>query len=146
MVGYDNLPFDHDWRYALEHYAKTAAVGYRGAISYVLASSAFRKGGDSEKAKAIVAEGRKKYPSDKDLLLELVNINIDAGDAAGADGASLRGPRRSERDRSRAGRGGGAHPNQAERPSRQLQTQATGPQARRRVCGPREASPLVRAA
>ncbi|TNF46947.1 MAG: tetratricopeptide repeat protein [Bacteroidetes bacterium] len=70
-----------------ENYAKTAAVGYRGATSYVLASSAYRKGGDSEKAKAIVAEGRKKYPSDKDLLLELVNINIDAGDAAGAEAA-----------------------------------------------------------
>jgi Tfp pilus assembly protein PilF len=32
-------------------------------------------------------EGRKKYPNDRDLLLELVNINIDAGDAAGAEAA-----------------------------------------------------------
>jgi tetratricopeptide (TPR) repeat protein len=72
---------------AAEGYEKLAKVGYKGTTTYVLASSAYRKGGDIEKAKAIVAEGRKKHPSDRDLLLELVNTNIDAGDAAGAEAA-----------------------------------------------------------
>jgi len=72
---------------AAEGYEKLAKVGYKGTTTYVLASSAYRKGGDIVKAKAIVAEGRKKHPSDRDLLLELVNTNIDAGDAAGAEAA-----------------------------------------------------------
>jgi tetratricopeptide (TPR) repeat protein len=72
---------------AAEGYEKLAKAGYKGSTSYVLASSAYRKGGDKEKSKAIVAEGRKKYPSDRELLLELVNTNIDAGDAAGAEAA-----------------------------------------------------------
>jgi tetratricopeptide (TPR) repeat protein len=72
---------------AAEGYEKLAKAGYKGSTSYVLASSAYRKGKNAEKSKAIVAEGRKKYPSDRDLLLELVNTNIDAGDAAGAEAA-----------------------------------------------------------
>ena len=72
---------------AAEGYEKLAKVGYKGTTTYVLASSAYRKGGNIEKAKAIVAEGRKKHPSDRDLLLELVNTNIDAGDAEGAEAA-----------------------------------------------------------
>lgn len=72
---------------AADGYAKVAKAGYKGTTSYVLASSSYRKGGQIEKAKAIVAEGRQKYPSDRDLLLELVNTNIDAGDAAGAEAA-----------------------------------------------------------
>lgn len=72
---------------AAEGYEKLARIGYKGTTTYVLASSAYRKGGDIEKARAIVAEGRKKHPSDRDLLLELVNTNIDAGDAAGAEAA-----------------------------------------------------------
>ena len=72
---------------AAEGYEKLARVGYKGTTTYVLASSAYRKGGDIEKARAIVAEGRKAHPSDRDLLLELVNTNIDAGDAAGAEAA-----------------------------------------------------------
>jgi tetratricopeptide (TPR) repeat protein len=70
-----------------EGYEKLAKSGFRGATSYVLASSAYRRGGESAKAKAIAIEGRKKHPNDRDLLLELVNINIDAGDAAGAEAA-----------------------------------------------------------
>jgi tetratricopeptide (TPR) repeat protein len=68
-------------------YEKLAKAGHKGSTSYVLASSAYRKGGNKEKSKATVAEGRKKFPTDRDLLLELVNINIDAGDAAGAEAA-----------------------------------------------------------
>lgn len=72
---------------AAEGYEKLAKAGYKGTTTYVLASAAYRKGGQPEKSKAIIVEGRKKYPSDKDLLLELVNTNIDQGDAAGAEAA-----------------------------------------------------------
>jgi len=68
-------------------YEKLAKVGYRGTTSAILASSAYRRAGDNAKAKAIIEEARKTNPSDKDLLLELVNTNIDAGDAAGAEKA-----------------------------------------------------------
>lgn len=68
-------------------YERLAKVKYRGTTSAILASSAYRRAGNLEKAKAIIAEARKDNPSDKELLLELVNTNIDAGDAAGAEKA-----------------------------------------------------------
>lgn len=72
---------------AAKLYAQLASVGYRGTTSYALASGAYRKNGQITEAKAIIAEGRKKFPSDRDLLLEQVNTNIEAGDAAGAESA-----------------------------------------------------------
>jgi tetratricopeptide (TPR) repeat protein len=72
---------------AAEGYSKLARAGYRNGTCYVLASSAYRKNKQVAEAKAIVTEGRKKYPLDKELLLELVNLSIDAGDAAGAEAA-----------------------------------------------------------
>lgn len=72
---------------AAEMYAKAAKTGYKAPGTYRSASACYRKAGKAAEAKAILAEGRKKYPSDRDLLLELVNTNIDAGDAAGAEAA-----------------------------------------------------------
>lgn len=68
-------------------YERLAKMNYRGTTSAVLASSSYRKAGNNAKAKAIIEEARKSNPSDKELLLELVNTNIDAGDAAGAEKA-----------------------------------------------------------
>lgn len=76
-----------DFAMASTNYLKAAEAGYKGAKSYSLASGAFRKEGNIEKAKEIINAGRTKYPNDKDLLLELVNINIDANDPAGAEAA-----------------------------------------------------------
>ena len=72
---------------AAEGYEKLSKVGYRGTASAILASSAYRKAGNLDKAKEVIAAARKDNPTDKDLLLELVNTNIDAGDAAGAEKA-----------------------------------------------------------
>ena len=72
---------------AAVNYEKVAAVNYRGTSSAILASSAYRKGKNLEKAKEVINNARKTNPSDKGLLLELVNTNIDAGDAAGAEKA-----------------------------------------------------------
>ena len=76
-----------DYTAAAANYLIVAKAGYKGASSYNLASGAYRKAGDITKAKEIIAEGRKLFPNDRDLLLELVNINIDANDPAGAEAA-----------------------------------------------------------
>jgi len=72
---------------AANAYYDMAKTGYRGAISYNLAAGAYRKSGDGNKAKEVINEGRKQYPTDRDLLLELVNINIDANDPTAAEEA-----------------------------------------------------------
>jgi tetratricopeptide (TPR) repeat protein len=76
-----------DFDLASKNYLMLAEAGYQGPVSYNLASGAFRKAGNIEKAKAVISEGRAKFPNDRDLLLELVNINIDANDPAGAEAA-----------------------------------------------------------
>lgn len=68
-------------------YAELATYNYKGTTSAILASAAYRKLGESEKALAIIDEARKTNPTNKDLLLELVNTNIDTGNAAGAQKA-----------------------------------------------------------
>lgn len=68
-------------------YAKLADIDYRGTVCAVLASTCYRKSGDVATARATVDAARKRHPSDRELLLELVNTNIDAGDAAGAEAA-----------------------------------------------------------
>ena len=68
-------------------YERLAKVGYRGTASAVLASRAYRSAGNLDKAKEVISFARKANPTDRELLLELVNTNIDAGDAAGAEKA-----------------------------------------------------------
>lgn len=72
---------------AAEAYEKLTTIGYKGAMSYALAGSAYSKLKEYDKAKAILEEGRKKYGTDKDLLLELVKLSIAQGDAKGAEAA-----------------------------------------------------------
>lgn len=72
---------------AAGNYLLAAKAGYKGALTYSLASSAMRKTGKSKEAEALINEARKKYPTDRDLLLELVNIHIDNNDAAAAEEA-----------------------------------------------------------
>ncbi|MBU2018743.1 MAG: tetratricopeptide repeat protein [Bacteroidetes bacterium] len=88
-VFYSGLCFEKagDYASAADNYLLAAKGGFKGASSYYLAAGATRKAGNIEKAKEIINEGRAKYPSDRDLLLELVNINIDANDPAGAEAA-----------------------------------------------------------
>ncbi len=72
---------------AAANYLACANAGYRGAVTYSLASGEYRKLKNIEKAKEVVNLGRTKYANDKDLLLELVNINLDANDPVGAESA-----------------------------------------------------------
>ena len=76
-----------DYLTAATGYATLANVSYRGTSCAILASASFRKSGKLEQAKAIINKARETNPSNRDLLLELVNTNIESGDAAGAQAA-----------------------------------------------------------
>lgn len=72
---------------AAEGYEKLAKAKYRGATTSVLSAQCYRKAGNVEKSKEVLQTGLTLFPSNKDLLIELVNTSIDAGDAAGAEKA-----------------------------------------------------------
>ena len=68
-------------------YEKVAKTGFRGAESYALAASAYRKAGNVAKSEELLNEGKSKFPASKEILLEMVQTKIDAGDNAGAEKA-----------------------------------------------------------
>lgn len=70
---------------AAARYKDCAKYGYRAPEIYAIASSMLRKAGKVAEAKEIIAEGRKKYPSDRAMLLELVNTNLDEGNSVAAE-------------------------------------------------------------
>lgn len=72
---------------AAKMFVQCAKIGYKAPEIYARASANLRKAGKSEEAKAMLVEARKKYTLEKSILLELVNISIDGGDAAGAEAA-----------------------------------------------------------
>lgn len=74
---------------AAMNYEKLSDVDYvmSGTHSAVFTSRAYRNAGNLEKAKAVITKARANRPADKDLLTELVNTNIESGDAAGAEKA-----------------------------------------------------------
>ncbi|MES2799630.1 MAG: tetratricopeptide repeat protein [Bacteroidota bacterium] len=75
-----------------DSYSLAAKGGYKGSFpnsstTFALASQAYRKAKNIAKAKEILAEGRKIYPNEKELLLESVNTSLSEGDNAGAEKA-----------------------------------------------------------
>lgn len=70
---------------AAARYKKAAEIQYKAPLIYALAANALRKDGKKAEAKEILMVGRSKYPNDKDILLELVNSDIEAGDNAAAE-------------------------------------------------------------
>jgi len=72
---------------AAENYLKLAKMNYKPTQNYLRASSAYRKNKQFAEAKTLIEGARKTNPLDKDLLLEMVNMNIESGDAAGAETA-----------------------------------------------------------
>ena len=55
-------------------------MDYLGAQTFVVLSQIYKEMGDAEGSIGAVREGREKYPSDRDLLIEEVNYYIDKGD------------------------------------------------------------------
>lgn len=70
-----------------EAYEILAEAGYKGAYSYALAGSMYNKAKEYNRATTVLNAGREKYGLDKDLLLELVKLNIAKGDNQGAEKA-----------------------------------------------------------
>jgi tetratricopeptide (TPR) repeat protein len=75
----------NDINEAAKRYKKCAEYGYKAPDIYAIASGFLRKAGQIEEAKAIISMGRKKFPSDRSLLLEMVNTNIDEGNSLAAE-------------------------------------------------------------
>jgi len=70
---------------AAANYQKLAEIGYRSNETYALAASCFRRNEQIDEAKSVISIAREKFPQDKDVLLEAVNINLAANDAVGAE-------------------------------------------------------------
>lgn len=68
-------------------YSQLVDYGYQTANSAAMASNAYRKIKDYDKAKAIIAKARETYPADRGLLLESVNTSLEEGDSEGAEAA-----------------------------------------------------------
>lgn len=81
-ISYDK---SDNYGLAAQTYEKLAKLGYRGALTYALASSSYRRNKQFAEAKAIITEGRAKYPQDKEVLLEAVNSCLENNDATGAE-------------------------------------------------------------
>jgi tetratricopeptide (TPR) repeat protein len=74
-----------DTKTAADRYKQAAEIDYRAPSIYAIASSALRKDKRLDEAKVIITAGQKKYPNNKDILFELVNMNLEAGDNAAAE-------------------------------------------------------------
>jgi tetratricopeptide (TPR) repeat protein len=79
---YDRI---NEYQKAGENFEKCANVGYNVPKTYSLSSLAYRNAKNYDAAGKIIAAGRIKYPNDKDLLLELVNLSLAKGDNEGAE-------------------------------------------------------------
>ncbi|MFK7784170.1 MAG: tetratricopeptide repeat protein [Crocinitomicaceae bacterium] len=83
-ICYDKVK---EYEKAADLYSKVAKTGYNGTTCYVLASIAYRNAKMSDKATALIAEARQKYPTDRELLLETVNTHLSSGNNAEAEKA-----------------------------------------------------------
>lgn len=70
---------------AAEVYAELAEIGYNGGEGYALAASTYTKLKEYDKAKDILEKGKAKYKNDKNILLELVRVDMARGDNAAAE-------------------------------------------------------------
>ncbi|MCE3294790.1 MAG: hypothetical protein K0R65_504 [Crocinitomicaceae bacterium] len=74
-----------DFSAAAARYKRCAEIGYKAPEIYAMAAAILRKDKKIAEAKEIIALGRKKYPSDRSMLLELVNASLDEGNNAEAE-------------------------------------------------------------
>lgn len=83
-ICYDKV---EQYEKAAEQYERAAKTGYNGTTCYVLASTAYRNAGQTEKAMELIAVAREINPTDRGLLLETVNTHLAAGNNAEAEKA-----------------------------------------------------------
>lgn len=72
--------YGEDYEEAIRLNRMLIDMDYQGAQSFVVLSQIYKKMEDEEGSIAAVREGREKYPSDRDLLIEEVNYYIGKGD------------------------------------------------------------------
>jgi tetratricopeptide (TPR) repeat protein len=75
----------NDLTKASENYKKLAEFGYKSNLNYALTVSCLRRNNQLEEAKSTINFARQKYPQDKDVLLEAVNVYLALSDAVGAE-------------------------------------------------------------
>lgn len=75
----------NDLEKASKNYKKLAEVGYKSNLTYALTASCLRRNKQIDEAKSIINIAREKFPQDKDVLLEAVNIYLALNDAVGAE-------------------------------------------------------------
>ena len=63
---------------SIEYYKKAAQYKYNGAKTYSLISSSYKQKGDTLNALNTLKDGLKEYPSNGALLVEVINIYLDA--------------------------------------------------------------------
>ena len=83
-ICYDKV---EEFEKAAVQYERAAKTGYNGTTCYVLASTAYRNAGMTDKAMEVIAAARTEYPTDRGLLLETVNTHLAAGNNAEAEKA-----------------------------------------------------------
>lgn len=65
---------------AARNYKRCAEQGYRTPETYIFTSSAYRRADQPDKALEFIKKVREENPMNKDILIELVNINLERGD------------------------------------------------------------------
>jgi tetratricopeptide (TPR) repeat protein len=66
---------------AIAKYQKCADVDYRGAMTYYFMYFLLHNDGQVQKSRAALAEGRVKYPNNRDLLNAQLNIYLQSGNS-----------------------------------------------------------------
>lgn len=74
LAAYNAQKYDK----AIEYYKKAAEYKYNGAKTYSLISSSYKQIGDTVNALNILKEGLKEYSSNGAILVEVINIYLDA--------------------------------------------------------------------
>lgn len=72
---------------AAEIYIRLGEVGYLGTECIVLASRSYRNAGKKEEANKLINDARAKNPTDRELLLEVVNASLEEGNNEEAEQA-----------------------------------------------------------
>jgi Tfp pilus assembly protein PilF len=69
---------------ATTYFKKCVEIGYEGPMAYYYLAEILLKKDDKAGFKTTIAEGRKAYPDDANLLTQQINIYLEEGDAEGA--------------------------------------------------------------
>ncbi len=64
------------WDKSIQHISKAIDMNYGGSAAYILLKNAYMEKGDTLAAKKTLQEGFDKYPTDKNIIFELINYYL----------------------------------------------------------------------